>query len=270
MEHLDWHMARAALQWQAELGVRDAVGDVPIDRYDVPAQSPKPATAAATQAGATRDADLPAAAMAVAPAADPVAVAEAAAAAAEDLPALKHALQNFSHCDLRRGARNLVFGRGTPGARVMILEDAPGRAEDMEGLPFAGPAGQLLDKMCAAIGLHWREEVYTASVIPWRPPQDREASAAELAMMQPFLRRHITLAAPEVVICMGNISCQAILGKGGLSKLRGAWQEGFALPVLPMVHPQGLLRQPLRKKQAWHDLLMLKAWLHAQAGGGKR
>jgi DNA polymerase len=95
MEHLDWHMARAALQWQAELGVRDAVGDVPIDRYDVPAQSPKPATAAATQAGATRDADLPAAAMAVAPAADPVAVAEAAAAAAEDLPALKHALQEF-------------------------------------------------------------------------------------------------------------------------------------------------------------------------------
>jgi DNA polymerase len=89
-------------------------------------------------------------------------------------------------------------------------------------------------------------------------------------MMQPFLRRHITLAAPEVVICMGNISCQAILGKGGLSKLRGTWQEGFALPVLPMVHPQGLLRQPLRKKQAWHDLLMLKAWLHAQAGGGKR
>jgi DNA polymerase len=93
MDHLDWHMARAALQWQAELGVRDAVGDVPIDRYDVPAQSPKPATAAATQAGATRDADLPAAAMAVAPAADPVAVAEAAAAAAEDLPALKHALR---------------------------------------------------------------------------------------------------------------------------------------------------------------------------------
>ena len=127
MDHLDWHMARAALQWQAELGVRDAVGDVPIDRYGVPAQSPKPATAtatataAATQADATRDADLPAAAMAVAPAADPVAVAEAAAAAAEDLPALKHALQNFSHCDLRRGARNLVFGRGTPGARVMIL-----------------------------------------------------------------------------------------------------------------------------------------------------
>ena len=155
MDHLDWHMARAALQWQAELGVRDAVGDVPIDRYDAPAQSPKPATAAATQAGATRDADLPAAAMAVAPAADPVAVAEAAAAAAEDLPALKRALQNFSHCDLRRGARNLVFGRGTAGVRVMILEDAPGRAEDMEGLPFAGPAGQLLDKMCAAIGLHW-------------------------------------------------------------------------------------------------------------------
>jgi DNA polymerase len=152
----------------------------------------------------------------------------------------------------------------------MILEGAPGRAEDLQGLPFAGPTGQLLDKMCAAIGLNWREEVYTASVIPWRPPQDREASASEIAMMQPFLRRHITLAAPQVVICMGNISCQAILGKGGLSKLRGTWQTGFALPVLPMVHPQVLLRQPARKKQAWQDLLMLKAWLSRQSEGGTK
>ena len=269
MDQLDWHMARAALQWQAELGVSDAVGDVPIDRYEVPAQNPKRSIAAAAPTEAPQAAARPPAAMAAAPAVDPVAVAEAAAAAAGDLPALKLALQNFSHCDLRRGARNLVFGGGRAGARVMILEDAPGRAEDLQGLPFAGPAGQLLGKMCAAIGLDRAEEVYAASVIPWRPPQDREASAAEIAMMQPFLRRHIILAAPQVVICMGNISCQAVLGKRGLSKLRGAWQEGFALPVLPMVHPQGLLRQPNRKKQAWQDLLMLKGWLRAQSEGGK-
>jgi uracil-DNA glycosylase family 4 len=181
---------------------------------------------------------------------------------------LQFALQNFSFCDLRRGARNLVFGGGNAGARVMVLEDAPGRAEDLQGLPFAGPTGQLLDKMCAAIGLSWRAEVYKASVIPWRPPQDREASAAEIAMMQPFLRRHINLAAPQVVICMGNISCQALLGKRGLSKMRGAWQAGFALPILPMLHPQVLLRQPARKKQAWQDLLMLKTWLRTQSEGG--
>jgi DNA polymerase len=149
MDQLDWHMARAALQWQAEVGVSDAVGDVPIDRYEVPAQSPKLPTAAATQPGAPEVAGAPAAAMT---AMDPVALAEAAAAAAQDLTALQLALQNFSHCDLRRGARNLVFGGGTAGARVMILEDAPGRAEDLQGLPFAGPTGQLLDKMCAAIG----------------------------------------------------------------------------------------------------------------------
>jgi uracil-DNA glycosylase family 4 len=256
MDQLDWHMARAALQWQAELGVSDAVCDAPINRYEVPTQNLKPSTVAATPAGAPH-------------AVDPVAVAEAAAAAAGDLPALKLALQNFSHCDLRRGARNLVFGGGAAGARVMILEDAPGRAEDLQGLPFAGPAGQLLDKMFVAIGLNRAEEVYTASVIPWRPPQDREASSAEIAMMQPFARRHIILAAPQVVICVGNISCQAVLGKRGLNKLRGAWQEGFALPVLPMVHPQVLLRQPARKKQAWQDLLILKAWLHAQSEGGK-
>ncbi|WP_347821455.1 uracil-DNA glycosylase [uncultured Planktomarina sp.] len=256
MDQLDWHMARAALQWQAELGVSDAVCDAPIDRYEVLTQNLKPSTVAATPAGAPH-------------AVDPVAVAEVAAAAAGDLPALKLALQNFSHCDLRRGARNLVFGGGAAGARVMILEDAPGRAEDLQGLPFAGPAGQLLDKMFVAIGLNRAEEVYAASVIPWRPPQDREASSAEIAMMQPFARRHIILAAPQVVICVGNISCQAVLGKRGLNKLRGAWQEGFALPVLPMVHPQVLLRQPARKKQAWQDLLMLKAWLHAQSEGGK-
>ena len=256
MDQLDWHMARAALQWQAELGVSDAVCDAPINRYEVPTQNLKPSTVAATPAGAPH-------------AVDPVAVAEVAAAAAGDLPALKLALQNFSHCDLRRGARNLVFGGGAAGARVMILEDAPGRAEDLQGLPFAGPAGQLLDKMFVAIGLNRAEEVYAASVIPWRPPQDREASSAEIAMMQPFARRHIILAAPQVVICVGNISCQAVLGKRGLNKLRGAWQEGFALPVLPMVHPQVLLRQPARKKQAWQDLLILKAWLHAQSEGGK-
>ena len=256
MDQLDWHMARAALQWQAELGVSDAVCDAPIDRYEVLTQNLNPSTVAATPAGAPH-------------AVDPLAVAEAAAAAAGDLPALKLALQNFSHCDLRRGARNLVFGGGAAGARVMILEDAPGRAEDLQGLPFAGPAGQLLDKMFVAIGLNRAEEVYAASVIPWRPPQDREASSAEIAMMQPFARRHIILAAPQVVICVGNISCQAVLGKRGLNKLRGAWQEGFALPVLPMVHPQVLLRQPARKKQAWQDLLILKAWLHAQSEGGK-
>ena len=256
MDQLDWHMARAALQWQVELGVSDAVCDAPIDRYEVLTQNLKPSTVAATPAGAPH-------------AVDPVAVAEVAAAAAGDLPALKLALQNFSHCDLRRGARNLVFGGGAAGARVMILEDAPGRAEDLQGLPFAGPAGQLLDKMFVAIGLNRAEEVYAASVIPWRPPQDREASSAEIAMMQPFARRHIILAAPQVVICVGNISCQAVLGKRGLNKLRGAWQEGFALPVLPMVHPQVLLRQPARKKQAWQDLLILKAWLHAQSEGGK-
>ena len=256
MDQLDWHMARAALQWQVELGVSDAVCDAPIDRYEVLTQNLNPSTVVATPAGAPH-------------AVDPVAVAEAAAAAAGDLPALKLALQNFSHCDLRRGARNLVFGGGAAGARVMILEDAPGRAEDLQGLPFAGPAGQLLDKMFVAIGLNRAEEVYAASVIPWRPPQDREASSAEIAMMQPFARRHIILAAPQVVICVGNISCQAVLGKRGLNKLRGAWQEGFALPVLPMVHPQVLLRQPARKKQAWQDLLMLKAWLHAQSEGGK-
>ena len=143
----------------------------------------------------------------------------------------------------------------------MILGEAPGREEDLQGVPFVGPAGLLLDKMLAAIGLNRAENVYIGTVIPWRPPQNREPKPEEIAMMMPFVRRHVDLAAPEVLICMGNTSCSAVVGKWGVAKLRGQWQEGLGLPVLPMVHPNVLLRQSAGKKQAWQDLLALKLWL---------
>ena len=253
MDKLGWQIARESLEWQVELGVVDATGDIPIDRYGVPVEKPQPAFSPPTI---------------MAPMSlDPVEVAEKSAAAAQNLAGLKQALKDYPHCELQRGARNLVFNDGISGARVMILDEAPGREEDLYGLPFAGPAGALLDKMLAGIGLNRTENVYIGTVIPWRPPQNREPKPEEIAMMLPFLRRHVALAAPDVLICMGNISCSAILGKRGVKKLRGQWQDGLGLPVLPIMHPKTLLREPAGKKYAWEDLLVLKAWLREHDTG---
>jgi DNA polymerase len=245
----EWHAARAALEWQLELGADEAIGERPVDRFALETG----ARTAAAQA-------VPAAAPAVPGEADPVAVARSAAGAAGDLAALRAALAAYEHCELKNGARNLVFSDGAPGARVMIVGEAPGRDEDREGRPFVGRAGQLLDRMLDAIGLD-RRSVYITNVLPWRPPQNRDPQMEEIAMMQPFLRRHIALAAPEVLVVMGNISAQALLGRRGITRLRGQWAEAEGCPVLPMVHPAYLLRNPAAKREAWADLLSLQARL---------
>ena len=189
------------------------------------------------------------------------------AARAGDLAALRAEMAAFEGCALKKGARNLVFADGLPGAHVMIVGEAPGRDEDREGKPFVGRAGQLLDRMLAAIDMGRENEtapVYITTVLPWRPPQDRDPKPAEIAMMRPFLERHIVLADPQVLIVMGNVSCDALLGKRGISRLRGQWQEAVGKPVMPMVHPTYLLRNPASKREAWADLLEIKARL---AGG---
>ena len=160
----------------------------------------------------------------------------------------------------------MVFGDGNPSARVLILGEAPGSEEDREGRPFVGAAGQMLDKMFAAIGLSRTAEVpahavYITNVMPWRPPQNRDPSADEIAMMRPFVQRHIALVNPDVIVLMGNTPCQAVLGQRGILKLRGVWAEALGKPVLPMAHPAYLLRNPVAKREAWADLLALKARL---------
>jgi DNA polymerase len=251
---LDFHTARALLDWQIELGVTEAIGDVPVDRYAL--AGPGPMERAAQPAKPTKPV-VPAAAAVV----DPVAVARAAAQAAGTLEDLRAAMGAFDLCDLRKGARNLVFADGAAGARVMIIGEAPGREEDVAGRPFVGAAGQLLDRMLDAIGLNRAETVYITNVLPWRPPQNRDPQPDEIAMMVPFLERHVVLAKPDVIVAMGNISSQAVLGQRGITRLRGLWAEGFGRPVLPMFHPAYLLRKPLAKREAWSDLLSLKARL---------
>ena len=251
MDSAEYHSALSALAWQIELGVDTCIADEPINRYEVPAKVEKPAPAvAAAPAGAPPVGEV-----------DVVAAARAAAGAAQDLEQLRAALGAFPHCELKLGARNLVFSDGVPGARVMIVGEAPGRDEDREGRPFVGRAGQLLDKMLAAIDLSREASVYITNVLPWRPPQNRDPKPEEIAMMQPFLERHIALAKPDVLVVVGNHACQALLGKRGITRLRGEWTQASGKPALPMFHPAYLLRNPAAKREAWADLLSLKAKL---------
>ncbi len=247
---LDPYTARALLEWQVELGVTDAIVDAPVDRYALPDTAPKVKKPAAAQPAVQKPAK-----------ADPVVEAKKAASAASSLDQLRAAMEAFEHCDLKRGARQLVFADGTPGAPVMIVGEAPGREEDRAGKPFVGRAGQLLDRMLAAIDLDRAKNVYITNVLPWRPPQNRDPRPDEIAMMQPFLERHVALSEPKVLVVMGNISCQAVLNKRGITRLRGQWDQALNLPVLPMLHPAYLLRQPHAKRQAWADLLDLRAYL---------
>ena len=255
---LDFHTAKALLEWQIELGATDAVGDVPVNRYDLPDvlskpdQPEKPASSDRVSVVADRVETEKA---------DPVSEAQATAAAADSLEALEAAMGGFEHCELKKGARNLVFCDGQPGARVMVIGEAPGRDEDREGRPFVGRAGQLLDRMLDAIGLNRAENVYITNVLPWRPPQNREPKPDEIAMMKPFVQRHVELAKPEVLVLMGNVSCAALMGKRGITRLRGHWTEVWGKPALPMFHPAYLLRQPAEKRKAWADLLELNARL---------
>ncbi len=254
---LDFHTAKALLDWQIELGATEAICDAPVNRYEVPEKQAKPAPAAAP-------APVPEEKI------DAAAEAKAAAKSCDDLNALKAAMAAFEHCELKRGARNLVFADGNPQARVMIIGEAPGRDEDREGRPFVGRAGQLLDRMLAAIDLGRDAQAvenacYITNVLPWRPPQNRDPKPEEIAMLLPFLQRHVELVDPQVIVLMGNISCQAGLGRRGITRLRGQWAEAYGRPALPMFHPAYLLRNPHAKREAWADLLELTARLGASA-----
>ncbi|MEM6308307.1 MAG: uracil-DNA glycosylase, partial [Pseudomonadota bacterium] len=180
MDAQEWYAARAMLEWQVELGATECIVDTPINRYNMPVKpavaTPQPAPHLTLQAPI-----------------DPVAEAEKAAASATNLAQLRDVMAAYPHCELQKGARNFVFSDGVEGAPVMIIGEAPGRDEDMQGKPFVGRAGQLLDKMLAAIDWGRDKNVYITNILPYRPPQNRDPKPDEVAMMMPFLRRHVAL-----------------------------------------------------------------------------
>ena len=249
---------RALLEWQVELGADEAISETPVNRYDL--EPAKPKTPPNPNAGGKPP--IPVAVKEL----DTVALAQSAAAGAGDIDGLRAALDGFEHCHLKKGARKMVFAAGQPAARVMIVGDAPSREEDVAGMPFAGVQGDLLAKMMDAISLRANAEdvaqsVYLTTAMPWRVPGDALPNAKDLAMMRPFLERHIALANPDVVILMGNTPCQMLLGRGGIRGLRGKWTDVVGRPAMPMAHPVSLLKNPLAKRDAWADLLSVQAKL---------
>jgi len=175
------------------------------------------------------------------------------------LAELQSAMERFDGCTLKKTATNTVFADGTPARHIMLIGEAPGRDEDKQGKPFVGRAGQLLDKMLAAIGLDRKTNAYITNVINWRPPDNREPTPEEAAVCLPFLRRHIELAKPEILILLGAVSARHVMGRtDGIMRLRGKWLEyhvgGKMIPVMPTLHPAYLLRRPADKKLAWQDL----------------
>jgi uracil-DNA glycosylase len=252
----DWHASLAALAWQVEAGADEAVGDAPVNRFDL-------ATEAATPISKTV---APASDQKAMPTSSAVDVARSSSASAETLDSLREAIAAFDLCELKKGARNTVFADGNPAARVLILGEAPGAEEDREGRPFVGRAGQLLDRMFAAIGLSRsspdpKTALYITNVLPWRPPGNRDPEPAEIAMLLPFVERHIALVDPQVIVAVGNTPLFALTGAKGILRARGNWGEALGKPLLPMTHPAYLLRNASAKREAWADLLSLQARL---------
>jgi uracil-DNA glycosylase len=269
--------ARALLKWLVDAGADEALADAPIDRFAVTAEPAVPVPAAPVRAVAsaerapsespaparvTRLAEPPPRPLAAPPAAGASSAREV-AAACKTLDELRHAVETFEGCALKVTAKTTVFADGAQGGSVMLIGEAPGRDEDLQGLPFVGRSGQLLDRMLAAIGLDRATSAYITNVIFWRPPGNRPPTAEEAAVCAPFLLRHIELKQPKVLVLLGGTPVKHVLNiDEGITRVRGRWGRtvvnGQEIPVLPTFHPAYLLRQPGAKRQAWQDLLSLK------------
>ncbi|MGD0334570.1 MAG: uracil-DNA glycosylase [Xanthobacteraceae bacterium] len=284
--------SRELIAFYLDAGVDALVGEEPVDRFADAAQPPAGnsfATPLAAEAGATRkeggDGGSPAmrkgslslplkgagstmtgspgAGIAARPSPEAAVMsAHAAAKSAKTLDELRALLEAFEGCMLRATATQLVFADGNPTGRVMFVGEAPGRDEDIAGLPFVGRSGKLLDRMIEAIGLD-RTQVYIANIVPWRPPGNRTPTPHESAICLPFIRRQIELADPDILVCLGQPSTQTLLEtKEGITRTRGRWFKfdtgSREIRALATYHPAFLLRSPLQKRLAWRDFLAIK------------
>jgi uracil-DNA glycosylase len=285
----------ALLAWQRDIGAGDAIGDAAVDwlargdaapghAFDLPGVAA--ARPSAAPAAATRTAPPPspgrsvpprppvasASAAPVAPRQFPTATgdaalmaARAAAGQARSLEELTATLAAFEGCALKATAKNLCFYRGAERSRLMLIGEAPGRDEDLQGKPFVGRAGQLLDKMLAAIGLT-EADAHITNIVYWRPPGNRTPTPQEAQVCRPFLERQAELVAPDMVLLLGGAAAKEILGvTDGIMRLRGKWREvtlgSRKVRALATLHPAYLLRTPAAKRLAWRDLLAVKAAL---------
>jgi DNA polymerase len=267
--------ARELLAFYAELGVDALLQETPVNRFEeqTAASTTRPAPPMRAPLNTAMQPPAARAIPAVAPPPAPDAAAMAARAAAigaKTLDELREILRAFDGCALKNTAKQMVFADGNPQAKIMFVGEAPGREEDIEGLPFVGRSGKLLDQMMKTIGLD-RTKAYIANIIPWRPPGNRDPTPQESVICLPFIARQIELVNPDVLVCLGKPSSQTLLNlKDGILKTRGRWYPYMAGPrqirAMVTLHPAYLLRQPIQKRLAWHDFLMIKKELDASKG----
>lgn len=286
------------LAWYLEAGVDEAVGEQPLDRYALAeeAQAQRAAQAQALLKGASGEAAAPMSSASSAQGAshppsssparaglatvrppetevgeDALKKAVELAAAAKTVDELQEALKNFDGCPLKKTATNLVFGDGSAAAKIMLIGEAPGGDEDRQGRPFVGAGGQLLDKMLTSIGLE-RSAVFVTNTVFWRPPGNRTPHGGEIAVCLPFVERLIEIIDPVVLITVGGPATHSLLAqKGSVSRLRGRWftyetpKMSHPIDATAIYHPDHLLGTPAHKRQAWADLLAIKAKLAEHA-----
>ncbi len=261
----------AALRLQLDWGADEALAEATLDRTRPAAAAPPPPALLSAPPGAP----LPRPSLVRGTQGSPVlppAASRAAelAAAASTLEELREAMAGFEASPLRETATNLVFADGTPEAGLMLIGEAPGADEDRLGKPFVGASGQLLDRMFASIGLARETGFYITNILPFRPPGNRTPTDGEIALFLPFVLRHIALVKPRRLVLLGGVSAKALLrAKDGITRLRGRWLEVMieaesTLPALATLHPAYLLRNPIAKRDAWADLLLLRRTLDGE------
>lgn len=285
-----------AVAWQQECGVFDLLAEQPIDafaareqakavtepaiRSELTQQSPHPTAPNTALNAPPKPPKQPLQKPAARPAANQherrgleavadIAEAEKLAAACMTVEDLHQAVKDFEGCLLKETASTTVFGDGPIDSDIMIIGEAPGADEDRQGKPFVGRSGQMLDTMLSYIGLNREEHFRITNIVFWRPPGNRKPNAGEVALCWPFSRRHIELVQPKVILAVGGLSAQTLIDPNlRITRERGKWRslavEGTDVPILPTLHPAYLLRQPVNKRQAWTDLLLLNQFLEKQ------
>lgn len=278
---------RAVLEWLIEAGADEAVDEQPIDRFrttkPAPAEPAAVSRRASTPGSPEQRASVsnqqdrsqpsvwrPAGQGPLQPAERVLQEARALAAKAEDMECLHEAIRGFEGCELKKSASNTVIYRGSKDAKVMLIGEAPGRDEDIQGQPFVGVAGRMLDTMLTSAGIAI-EEVYITNILFWRPPGNRTPDTREIGLCLPFVERQIELIRPNLLLMIGNVSVKTLLGTTqGITRLRGKWfsyqHEGLSAPIpaIASLHPAYLLRQPAQKRLAWRDMLAFRAALRGE------
>ena len=250
------------LQWYISAGVDETIGDLAVNHFEQRPETPrvsrqKPQNDPVLFQSAPQKSDV------LLTTTKTLSLAKQ----ASSLQELKEIIADFDECPLKKTATNMVFGAGNPQAQLMIIGEAPGAQEDLQGQPFVGPSGHLLDLMLHSVGLD-RTEVYISNILPWRPPANRKPSESEIALFTPFIRRHIALIKPKVLLLLGGSAVSALMQtNAGITKIRGRWltytDEELTIDAIASFHPAFLLRTPAQKKLSWRDFLAVKKRLTA-------